>query len=134
MRFLFPLFLFSIFILSPLTVVAVGNTSTSQLSAVASGGSLCSSGKGLCNPLKAKSIEAFLGDILDYVVKIGTIFIVLMLVFVGFKFTAARGNAGELEKVRTMFLWTIVGALVILGAHVISDMITSTINTISQVS
>lgn len=132
MKFLFPLIFFSFFILSPLTVAAVVNTAPPQLSAEASGSSICQSGSGLCNPLKAQSVTAFLNDILTFVIKIGTIFIVLMLVFVGFKFTAARGNPGELEKVRTMFLWTIVGALVILGAQAISMGISSTIQSISK--
>ncbi len=121
-----------------LTVTATSPTastksSKTQVKTPVPQNSICKSGKGgLCNPLKAQSITAFLNDILDFAVKIGTIFIVLMLVFVGFKFTAARGNAGELEKVRTMFLWTIIGAVVILGAHVISNMIASTITIISQ--
>lgn len=96
---------------------------------------LCdSSNSGLCNPLRATSIQQLLVTILSYLVKIGTVFIVLMIVFVGFKFAAAQGNAGELEKVRTMFVWTIVGALIILGAQAISMGVSSTISAISQVT
>ncbi len=132
MRFLFSLFLFSAVIFPTVSLAATASVGEPPPQAVASG-SLCPSGQsGLCNPLKAHSIKEFLNDILTYVVKIGTVFIILMIVFVGFKFVAAQGNSGELEKVRTMLLWTVVGALVILGAHVISDMITSTIHTISQ--
>ncbi|HEC94062.1 MAG TPA: hypothetical protein ENI56_01665 [Candidatus Kaiserbacteria bacterium] len=139
MRFLFSLFLFSATLFPAFSLAAtasVGSQPPAPPSAVqgaAQEASLCPSGQsGLCNPLKAKSITELLNDILTYLVKIGTVFVILMIVYVGFKFTAARGNAGELEKVRIMFLWTVVGALVILGAHVISDMITSTIHTISQ--
>ena len=138
MRFLFSLFLFSATFFPAVSLAATAGASSPPPApplAVqgAVSASLCPSGQsGLCNPLKAHSITEFLNDILTYVVKIGTVFVILMIVYVGFKFTAARGNAGELEKVRVMFLWTVVGALVILGAHVISDMITSTIHTISQ--
>ncbi len=120
------------------TTVKVTTTSTSALTTTSkvssSNSGICRSGKGgLCNPLKANSIEGLLVDILSYLVKIGTIFIILMLVFVGFKFVAARGNSGELEKARNMLLWTIIGAIIILGAQAIAMGIASTISAISQV-
>ncbi len=99
---------------------------------VAATGSICNSGgSGLCNPLKATSIQGLLVAILGYVVQIGIVFIVLMLVFTGFKFAAAQGKPEELQKVRSMFLWTIVGALVILGAQAIATGVSSTITAIS---
>ncbi len=131
MRFLFSLLIVSATLFP---AFALASTATPASTPATTGSSLCPPGQsGLCNPLKAHSIQGLLVDILSYLVRIGTIFIILMLVFVGFKFVAARGNSGELEKVRTMLLWTIIGAVIILGAQAISMGVSSTISAISQV-
>ncbi len=56
-------------------------------------------------------------------VKIGAIVVVLMVVFVGFKFVMAQGVATEITAARDMFLWTVVGAIILLGAQLIADSI-----------
>lgn len=93
-----------------------------------SGGGNTGSNVGLINPLKAgSSLESFLGNILDFVIRIGTIVVVLMIVFVGFKFVTARGEPGEITKAREMLLWTVIGALVLLGAKAIQLGIIATV-------
>ncbi len=92
----------------------------------------CSSkGGGLCNPLKVNSIQELLVAVLGYLVQVGTVIIVLMMVYIGFEFVLARGNPTKLQKAREMLLWTIIGALIILGAQAISMGIASTITAIS---
>ncbi len=86
---------------------------------------------GLCNPLKVKSIHDLLTNILSFVVKIGTVIVVLMLVVTGFKFVIAQGNPTELEKAKKMLLWTLIGALIILGAQTISLMVQATVNSLA---
>ena len=63
--------------------------------------------------------------------QIGTIVIVLMLVYVGFLFVTARGEPGKITTARTALLWTVVGALVLLGAQAISLGIQSTVQALS---
>lgn len=82
----------------------------------------------LSNPLKAKSLEELLNQILGFVIRIGAIVVVLMLVYVGFKFVVAQGDGPKLTEARQMFLWTIVGALILLGAQVIASGISATVN------
>ena len=80
------------------------------------------------NPLKSgTSLESFLANILQFVIRIGAVVIVLMLVFVGFKFVSARGNESELSAAKNMLLWTVIGALVLLGAQAISLGIQATV-------
>lgn len=81
----------------------------------------------LINPLKGKDLKGFLNDILDFVIDIGTIVVILMIVFVGFKFVAAQGNESELSAAKKMLLWTIIGALVLLGAKAISVSLQATV-------
>jgi heme/copper-type cytochrome/quinol oxidase subunit 2 len=87
-----------------------------------------SGGVPLINPLKAgTSIESFLGSILDFVIRIGSIIVILMTVFVGYKFVVAQGKPDKIEEAKKMLLWTIIGALVLIGAKVISAGILATV-------
>lgn len=87
----------------------------------------------LINPLNAgTSLESFLINILQFIVRIGAIVIILMVVFVGYKFVAARGNSTKIEEARTMLLWTVVGALVLLGAEAIAQGICATVQALSN--
>lgn len=105
----------------------VGNTPPTSQSGVGNTGSSVS----LINPFQGKgagTLQSFLDSILDFVIEIGSIVIVLMIVFVGYKFVMARGVPGEIEKAKTMLLWTVIGALVLLGAKAISAGILDTVN------
>ena len=87
---------------------------------------------GLINPLGEDSgLEDFLNDILAFVVRIGAIVVVLMLVYTGYKFVAARGAPTDIADARQMLLWTIVGALILLGAQAIAYGIQATVEALS---
>ena len=79
-----------------------------------------SSGSGLINPLGSNSLWALVSQVLTFVIRIGAIVIVFMLVYVGFKFVTARGEPAGISSARNALLWTIVGALILLGAKAIS--------------
>ncbi|MHB8709984.1 MAG: pilin [Minisyncoccota bacterium] len=84
----------------------------------------CSGGNGDC-------LSAFLLNILQFVIYIGGIVVVLMLVFVGFKFVEAQGNSTKLEEARKMLLWTVIGALVLLGSQAIAMGIQATVTALT---
>lgn len=86
----------------------------------------------LANPLKGGgNVQTFLLSILDFVIKLGTIVVILMLVLVGYKFVAAQGEPGKITEARDMLLWTIVGALVLLGSKAIALGIEKTVQALS---
>ncbi|MDB5264744.1 MAG: hypothetical protein JWN64_315 [Parcubacteria group bacterium] len=86
---------------------------------------------GLQNPLKnINNLNDLLNVILSAVIEIGTIVLVLMLVYTGFKFVLAQGNAEELKNARSMLIWTVIGGLILLGAQAISAVIQATANTL----
>ncbi|MES2668637.1 MAG: pilin [Patescibacteria group bacterium] len=89
-----------------------------------------SGGEGLTNPLKVDSLQGFLNAILDGVIQIGTIILIMMLVYVGFLFVAARGNAEKLQSAKSALVWTIIGGLILLGATTIQLVITGTVESI----
>lgn len=101
-----------------------------------SGGTVTPSGPAttLINPLGNTScssngtcLSSFLTSILRLVIQIGAVVVVLMLVYVGFLFVVARGDPGKITTARTALLWTVIGALVLLGAQAIASGIQATI-------
>ena len=94
-------------------------------------GQQTTSGTGLINPLGTTSLPQLITDILQLVVKIGAVVIVFMLVYVGFLFVVAQGSESKLEEAKRALLWTIVGALILLGAEAIAQGIQATVNALS---
>ena len=89
-------------------------------------------GTTLINPLSADTdLETFLRGILDVVISVGTVVVILMLVYVGFLFATTSVNPENKVKARTALLWTLVGSLVLLGAKAIAEGIEATVNALS---
>lgn len=72
-----------------------------------------------------------LNKILDFVITIGTIVVIFMLVYVGYLFVAAQGVPGKIEEARKALLWTVVGALILLGSKAIAIGIQATVQALS---
>ena len=88
----------------------------------------------LVNPLGTggSSLENFLYSVLDFMVRIGTILIILSMVYVGFQYVwVARNNPSKISDVHQMLLWTIVGGLILLGAKALAMGIGATISALS---
>ncbi|MDO8623875.1 MAG: hypothetical protein Q7R54_00790 [bacterium] len=91
----------------------------------------------LINPLSGNCtsnencLEDLLMGILDLVIKIGTAVVVLMLVYIGFLFATTSINPENKSKAREALLWTMVGALILLGAQAISIGIQETVKALS---
>lgn len=85
----------------------------------------------LINPLKGGTLESFLNNILDFIIRIGTIIVILMVVYVGYLFVVAQGNSTKIEEARKALLWTVVGALVLLGSKAIAIAIKATVQALS---
>jgi hypothetical protein len=85
----------------------------------------------LQNPLQAAGIEnipQFVEAILNIALKIGVPLIALAIIYSGFLFVAAQGNPDKLKKARQAFLWTMVGAAILLAAVAIAQAIGGTID------
>lgn len=93
---------------------------------------------GLINPLGSSNCSQnqtclidFLLKILDFVIRIGTIVVIVMLVYIGFKYVMAQGSSTALGQVHNQLLWTIIGALVLLGSKAIALGIQATVQALS---
>ena len=92
-------------------------------------GATCAEGAstGLCNPLAVSTVAEFVALALQVMVKIALPIIAVFMVLAGFYFVSARGNPGKLEIARRNFLWVVIGAVLILGAWVVANLIAGTI-------
>lgn len=90
---------------------------------------------GIGNPLEnagVSDITSFIESILRFVVMIGIPIITLAIIYSGFLFVVARGNPEELKKAKKTFLYTLVGAALLLGSFVIANAIKGTVDQIKS--
>lgn len=81
----------------------------------------------LTNPLNTNDIYQFLSELLKLVAQIAFPVIVLFMVYIGFLFIAAQGDAAKLKDAKRFFFWALVGALLVLGAYALSLAIQGTV-------
>lgn len=107
----------------------VCNFSTDECVATVIGPTQTGRGDGLVNPLGTTSVQDFLLKILGIVTDIiGPVVVILMLVYVGFLFVTAQGVPAKISAARQALLWTVVGALILLGAKAIALGIQATVD------
>ncbi|MFA6006256.1 MAG: TrbC/VirB2 family protein [Candidatus Paceibacterota bacterium] len=82
----------------------------------------------LSNPISAPDIQTLLKDILQVVIDIGVPVLVMAIIWVGFMFVKAQGKPEEIKTANNAFLWTVIGAGVVLGAKVISEALKATVD------
>lgn len=114
----------------PGIVLAYGHRGTAP-GPESSSGSSESEGE-LGNPLAVDSIQDFIAEILTLVAQIALPLVVLALVYTGFLFVTAQGNEEKLNKAKTALFWTVVGALVVLGASVLAEAIEGTVEQLRE--
>jgi|CXWL01.1.fsa_nt_gi hypothetical protein len=86
---------------------------------------------GDCTP-NGDCLRSFLMSILDFVIQIGGIAVVLMLVYVGYMFVIAQGNETKITDARKALLWTVIGAMILLGSKAISLGIEQTVRALGS--
>ena len=84
------------------------------------------------NPLQVGSITELLSAVLDIIAQIALPIVVLAIIYTGFLFVKAQGNEEKLAEAKKALLWTVVGAIVLLGASVFSSAIEGTVESIKS--
>ncbi len=81
------------------------------------------------NPLgSTTSVSALLEKVLDILFQIGLPVLVLFIVYAGFQFVTAQGNAKKIEEAKAALFWAVIGGAILLGAKVISIALKGTIS------
>jgi hypothetical protein len=84
------------------------------------------------NPLQVSSLWGFLEAVLGWIVKIGAVIVGVFFVISGFKFVAAQGNEEKLSDAKRGFVYTVIGAVLLLGAWTLATIISSTVAEIAR--
>ena len=97
------------------------------------GGSSAPTTGTLQNPFKGgNSLIGLLRTVLDQIIlPIGSVVVVLMIIYSGFLFVTAQGNDTKLSTAKNSFMWTIIGAAILLGAWTMGQVIQQTVCDIS---
>ncbi len=110
--FLHALFFLGTFFLLPLFALAELTSPTTLLSNPAPGA--------------GTTLQDFVNLLITIVQWVVLPVLALSIVYAGFMLVSAGGNEDQITKGKTWILWTLVGAAIILGAHVIADVIFGT--------
>jgi hypothetical protein len=87
----------------------------------------------LQNPLDSSisSIPDFFQAIIDILLVFAIPFIVFFIIYAGFLYVTARGNAETISKAHKALLYALIGGVLILGANVLLDVISGTVKDIT---
>jgi len=87
----------------------------------------------ISNPLgQNTSIFKILDMILHGLVLLATPIVVLTVIYAGFMFVTAQGSVDKLQKAKTALSYALIGALILLGAEAISQLIQGSIAALSS--
>ena len=91
-------------------------------------------GGGIKNPLSPNinDIPSFIKAILQIVLTVGVPIVTLAIIYSGFLFVSAQGNAEKLQKAKDTLLFTLIGAALLLGSWVIANAIKGTVDEIKS--
>jgi hypothetical protein len=83
----------------------------------------------LNNPLNVDSIEDLLGAILTIVIILATPIIVFFIIYAGFLYVTARGNAEQVTQATRALTYAVIGGVLIVGAVAIAAIIQNLVST-----
>ncbi len=77
----------------------------------------------LNNPLNVNSIEELIGGILNVVLILAVPVIVFFIIYAGFLYATARGNAVQVKNATTALTYAIIGGVLIIGSVAIAEIV-----------
>jgi len=78
------------------------------------------------------TIKDLIAKILKVVIEFAIPVVVVMVIYSGFLYVVARGKPEAIETAHKTLTWTLIGAAIILGAQLISNVIIDTVSNISK--
>lgn len=88
----------------------------------------------LKNPLDGRisTIPDFFKAIIDVLLVFAIPFVVFFIIWAGFLYVTARGNAEKIRQAHNALLYALIGGLLILGANLLLDIITNTVDQVAD--
>jgi len=82
----------------------------------------------LRNPLRVNTITELLAAILNIVIVLAVPVIVFFIIYAGFLYVTARGNAQQVEQATRSLTYAIIGGVLVLGAVAIAQIISNLVS------
>jgi hypothetical protein len=88
----------------------------------------------IVNPLgdKITDIPSFISALIEIVLIVGIPIIALAIIYTGFLFVQAQGNSEKITTAKKSLVYTLIGAVLLLGAFVIANAIGKTVEEIKS--
>ncbi len=77
----------------------------------------------IISPIKVTSIAGLLEAILNIVIVLATPFIVFFIIYAGFLYVTARGNAEQVKQASNALLYAVIGGVIIIGSVAIATIV-----------
>jgi hypothetical protein len=77
------------------------------------------------NPLAFTEVQDFLVAILNVMIIVALPIVVFILIYAGFMYVTARGNAEQLQQASRALLYGAIGGVIILGSIAITQIISA---------
>ena len=88
----------------------------------------------LSNPLTVNSVSGLISNFVAVVSYVLIIVAVLAIIWTGFQFVLSRGDPKRMNELKDQLLWIVVGVAIIIGAHVIIQVIINTLSATGTVN
>lgn len=75
------------------------------------------------NPIRVATIEGLLEAILNIVIVLAIPVIVFFIIYAGFLYATARGNAEQIKQATSALTYAIIGGVIILGSVAIATIV-----------
>lgn len=125
---LLSLMVFSVLVPSISFAAATGDTSNQATGGNTSGTSQTIKAE-FTNPLEGvNSLSDLFYKVINFIIGLSYVVIAGFYLMAGFKFVKAQGNPEELSEAKRAFFNTTIGAVIIIGINVITQVIQSIIN------
>jgi len=79
----------------------------------------------LANPLRVNTITELLAAILNIVIVLAVPIIVFFIIYAGFLYVTAKGNAQQIEQATRSLTYAVIGGVLVLGAVAIAEIISN---------
>jgi hypothetical protein len=84
------------------------------------------------NFIKIDKVEDLLTAILQIFIIVATPIIVIAIIYAGFLYVTARGNAEQVQRSTRALTYAIIGGLLVLGAVAVSQILADTIGALTK--
>ncbi len=81
----------------------------------------------ITNPIGVDNLNDFIKKLLEGLIKIGIPIIAIAIIYSGFLFVTAQGKPQAIEQAKRAFLYTLIGAAILLGSWALAQLISDTV-------